>query len=160
MSRGAGACQLLVAGRADGPRFEVRRKLGLADIVDVAEGPLAQQVLKLTGGAHVDVVLEATGHPPSVTDALGVLKKGGVLVVAGIHPEPLMLPLTAFVRNRHQLRASHSSKRGTWDRVVKLMAANPEGFRPMITHRLPLARGLEGFELARQRTASKLMLQP
>ena len=30
----------------------------------------------------------------------------------------------------------------------------------MITHRLPLERGLEGFELARQRAASKVILAP
>jgi hypothetical protein len=30
----------------------------------------------------------------------------------------------------------------------------------VITHRLPLDHGLEGFELARQRAASKVMLRP
>ncbi len=160
MAKAAGAGRIIVAGRADAPRFDVLRKLGFGDVVDVAEGPLAEQVLALTGGTPVDVVLEATGHPPSIIDGLSVLKKGGVLVVAGIHPGPLTLPLTVFVRNRHQLRASHSTERRTWDRVVSLMARDPESFRPMITHRLPLERGIEGFELARQRVASKVMLRP
>jgi threonine dehydrogenase-like Zn-dependent dehydrogenase len=160
MARASGAGRIIVAGRADGPRFDVLGRLGFADVVDVADAPLAEQVLALTGGAPVDVVLEATGHPPSITDALAVLKRGGVLVVAGIHPGPLSLPLTVFVRNRHQLRASHGGKRSTWDRVVCLLAQRPETFRPMITHRLPLSRGLEAFELARQRTASKVMLLP
>jgi len=44
--------------------------------------------------------------------------------------------------------------------VLAHLAAAPERFRPMITHRLPLARGLEGFELARQRAASKVILRP
>jgi len=160
MAKAAGAGRVIVAGRADGPRFDVLRKLGFADVVDVSEAPLAEQVMAMTGGAPVDVVLEATGHPPSIVDGLGVLKKGGALVVAGIHPGPLTLPLTVFVRNRHQLRASHSTERRTWDRVVSLMARDPESFRPMITHRLPLERGIEGFELARQRVASKVMLRP
>jgi threonine dehydrogenase-like Zn-dependent dehydrogenase len=160
MSRAAGAGRVLIAGRADGPRFEVMRRLGFTDLIDVAEAPLAEQVRAATGGAPVDVVLEATGHPPSITEALPVLKKGGVLVVAGIHPGPLSLPLTVFVRNRHQLRATHGTERATWDKVVRLIAANPEIYRAMITHRLPLERGLEGFELARQRAASKVMLRP
>lgn len=160
LARAAGAGRVIVAGRADGPRFDVLRRLGITDTVDVADAPLAEQVLALTGGRPADVVLEATGHPPSITDALPVLKRGGVLVVAGIHPAPLTLPLTVFVRNRHQLRASHGSRRSTWDRVVSLLAGNPESYRPMITHRLPLARGIEGFELARQRTASKVILRP
>ncbi|MBR0681083.1 alcohol dehydrogenase catalytic domain-containing protein [Roseomonas eburnea] len=160
MARAAGAGRVIVAGRADAPRFEVLRSLGVTDTIDVAEGPLADQVLALTGGRPVDVVLEATGHPPSITDALPVLKRGGVLVVAGIHAAPLSLPLTTFVRNRHQLRASHGSEHATWERVIALLARDPEAFRPMITHRLPLERGLEGFELARQRAASKVILTP
>lgn len=160
MARASGASRVIVAGRADAPRFDVMRQLGFHDLVDVADGPLAEQVVARNGGQPVDVVIEATGHPPSINDGLAALKKGGVLVVAGIHPGPMTLPLTSFVRNRHQLRASHSSRRETWDKVVKLVAAAPEAFRPMITHRLPLARGVEGFELARQRAASKVMLLP
>ena len=155
-ARAAGAGKVYVVGKADGPRFDVVRALGFADILDVAEAPLAE----LLGGTKVDVVIEATGYPPSLTDGLSVLRKGGVLVVAGIHPGPLTLPLTDFVRNRHQLRATHGCERPTWDKVLTLLARDPEGFRPMITHRLPLSRGIEGFELARQRAASKVMLRP
>ena len=160
MARASGAGCVIVAGRADAPRFDVMRQLGFEHLVDVADGPLAGQVLARNGGQPVDIVIEATGHPPSINDGLAALKKGGVLVVAGIHPGPMTLPLTVFVRNRHQLRASHSSRRETWDKVIKLVAAAPEAYRPMITHRLPLTRGLEGFELARQRAASKVMLLP
>ncbi len=160
MARAAGAGRVIVTGRADGPRFDVLSRLGFADCVDVADGPMAGQVLALTGGKPVDAVLEATGHPQSIADALPVLKRQGILVVAGIHAAPLSLPLTVFVRNRHQLRASHSSEQRTWERVAALLARDPERFRPMITHRLPLARGLEGFELSRQRAASKVILLP
>ena len=159
-ARAAGATRVLIAGKADGPRFDVMRDLGFTDILDVAEAPLRDLVMAATGGRAVDVVLEATGYPPSVTDGLGVLRKSGVLVVAGIHPGPLTLPLTDFVRARHQLRATHGCARPTWDKVLGLMAREPESIRPMISHRLPLARGIEGFELARQRAASKVMLRP
>ena len=91
---------------------------------------------------------------------MAVLRRGGTIVAVGIHAQPLTLPLTDFVRMRHQLRASHGTSRPTWDRVLALLGRDPEAFRPMITHRLPLERGLEGFELARQRSASKVILNP
>jgi len=159
-AQAAGAGRVLIAGRADGPRFDVLRQLGFKDHLDVADAPLLDLVLAATGGRKVDVVIEATGHPPSITDGLGVLRTGGTLVVAGIHPGPVSLPLTDFVRSRHQLRATHGCARPTWDRVLTLLGRDPERFRPMISHRLPLERGLEGFELARQRAASKVMLRP
>jgi len=151
---------VLIAGKADGPRFDVMRDLGFTDILDVAEAPLSDLVMGAAGGRKVDVVLEATGYPPSITEGLEVLRTNGVLVVAGIHPGPLTLPLTAFVRARHQLRATHGCARPTWDKVLNLMAREPERIRAMISHRLPLARGIEGFELSRQRAASKVMLTP
>ncbi len=159
-ARAAGAGRVLIAGRADGPRFDVMRALGFHDILDVAEAPLTELVPAATGGRKVDVVIEATGYPPSINDGLAVLRTGGVLVVAGIHPGPVSLHLTDFVRARHQLRATHGCARPTWDKVLTLQARDPERFRPMITHRLPLDRSLEGFELARQRAASKVMLRP
>jgi threonine dehydrogenase-like Zn-dependent dehydrogenase len=159
-ARAAGAGRVLVAGRADQPRFDVMGQLGFHDILDVADAPLADLVLAATGGRKVDVVIEATGHPPTIVDGLGVLRTGGILVVAGIHPGPVSLPLTAFVRARQELRATHGCDRFTWDKVLTTLGHDPERFRPMITHRLPLDRGLEGFELARQRAASKVMLRP
>ena len=159
-ARAAGATRVLVSGRADAPRFDVLRALGFHDLIDVAEAPLAEQVHALTGGRAVDVVLEATGVPASINEGLAVLKKGGVFGVVGIHAGALTLPLTEFVRMRWQLRASDGAERATWDKVMAMLAAAPEAFRPMITHRLPLSRGIEGFELARQRAASKVMLTP
>lgn len=158
-ARAAGAAQVLISGRADAPRFDVCRALGFSDLLDVAEGTLQDLVTEAAGGP-VDVVIEATGYPPAILDGLAVLKKGGVLVVAGIHPGPVSLPLTDFVRARHQLRATHGCDRPTWDRVLRLVGTAPERFRPMITHRMGLERGLEGFELSRQRAASKVMLRP
>lgn len=159
-ARAAGAGRVLIAGRADAPRFDVLRQLGFTDLLDVAEAPLRDLVMQANAGHPVDIVIEATGYPPSIIDGLGVLRTAGVLVVAGIHPGPVSLPLTDFVRSRHQLRATHGCARPTWDRVLGMMARAPELLRPMITHRLPLERGLEGFELARQRAASKVMLRP
>lgn len=159
-ARAAGAAQVLVSGRADAPRFDVCRALGFTDLLDVAEAPLADLVRQATDGRAVDVVIEATGSPAALLDGLAVLKKGGVLVVAGIHPGPVSLPLTDFVRARQQLRATHGCDRPTWDKVLTLVGSGPERFRPMVTHRLPLTRGIEGFELSRQRAASKVMLRP
>ena len=159
-ARAAGAGRVLIAGRADGPRFDTMRQLGFDEILDVADGPLFDLTMAATGGRKVDVVIEATGHPPTIVDGLGVLRTAGILVAAGIHPGPVSLPLTDFVRARQQLRATHGCDRFTWDKVLSTLGREPERFRPMITHRLPLERGLEGFELSRQRAASKVMLRP
>ncbi|MCK1517542.1 alcohol dehydrogenase catalytic domain-containing protein [Bradyrhizobium sp. 190] len=160
IARAAGAARVLVAGHGDVPRFQVLKGMGFTDLIDVADAPLSDQVFKATSGAKVDVVLEATGHPASITESLKVLRRRGGVVVGGIHSMPLNLSLTDFVRQGHQLRASYGATRSTWNKVLSLLASNPESFRPMISHELTLDRGLQGFELARQRAASKVILMP
>jgi threonine 3-dehydrogenase len=72
---------VLIAGRADQPRFDVMRQLGFEDILDVSEAPLADLVLAATAGCKVDVVIEATGHPPTIVVDLSLLRTAGILVV-------------------------------------------------------------------------------
>ena len=44
--------------------------------------------------------------------------------------------------------------------VLALLTIDPEYFRPLITHRLPLAAADEAFDLAHRRIASKVLLTP
>jgi threonine dehydrogenase-like Zn-dependent dehydrogenase len=83
-----------------------------------------------------------------------------VLVTTGIHAAPAEINVTDLVRNKHQIRGSHGSRPQTWGAVLKVLAESGEAFRPMITHRIPLAEAIEGFELARRKVASKVMILP
>lgn len=150
-ARLAGAARVAIAGRDDAPRFAVLRALGFDTLIESGAAPLP---------GPFDAIIEATGVPASIADALPALRPGGICVAVGIHTVPLTLDLLTLVRNRWQLRGSHGAARGVWDRVIAHVAATPEAFRPMITHRLPLEAGLEGFELARTRQAAKVILLP
>jgi 2-desacetyl-2-hydroxyethyl bacteriochlorophyllide A dehydrogenase len=158
LARASGA-RVIVVGRNDAIRFETLRALGLNNLVDVAEQDLKTAIQQIAGG-KVDKVFEATGAPSSIRDGLSILRDGGILVTAGIHARPAEFDITDFVRQKQQIRASHSSMRRHWDVVQTLMTADPEQFRPMITHRLGLAQTVEGFELAHDRIASKVMILP
>ena len=150
------------AGRGAGGWAAVRRDaaLGFNDMLDVAEAPLAELVLAATGGRKVDVVHRGDRASAHDHGRAGRVAHGGVLVVAGIHPGPGVAAADRF-------RACAAPAAGdAWLRPRHLgqgadhAGAGAGTFRPMITHRLPLDRGLEGFELSRQRAASKVMLRP
>lgn len=158
LARAAGA-RVIVVGRDDALRFKTLRALGFSQLIDVAEQDLTEAVRTFTGG-KADKVFEATGAPSSIRDGLSILRDGGILVTAGIHARPAEFDITDFVRQKQQIRGSHSSVRRHWDVVQTLMAANPEQFRPMITHRVGLKQAIDGFELAHRRVASKVMVLP
>lgn len=159
MAREAGASEIVIAGRDDGPRIDCLRALGFERAIDTATASLESQIQRM-GAQPFDVVFEAVGVAAALAQGLAQLRKGGVLVVVGIHPAPVTIDVTRIVRDQQQLRGSHRGSRAIWERVVRLLAEKGPAFRPMITHRVPLERILEGFELARRKVASKVIVTP
>jgi threonine dehydrogenase-like Zn-dependent dehydrogenase len=160
LARRAGAREVVVAGRDDAARLAVLSHLGFERVVDVGDRPLGQAITSVAGPEPFDVVFEATGAPPVVPAALALLRRGGVLTCVGILPSAVSIDLTTLVREQKQIRGSHRGNRAIWRDVVMALAAEPTAWKPMITHRLPLARGVEGMELALGRRASKVLLLP
>lgn len=155
-ARGA---RVLLVGMDDAARLACARAMGIAATVDLADGPLAEAVARRFD-APADRVIEAAGAPEAVADGLAVLRSSGVLVVAGIHARDLALPLTRFVRMKQQLRAAHDTTDAALHGALALLAAHGGALSRMITHRLPLDRAPEAFELARSRRAVKVLLSP
>jgi len=160
-ARWRGAQAVVVVGKGDAVRLQTALAVGATHAIDLDDGlPLAQALQAVLGTAQVDVVLEATGHPASITDGLAVLRKDGILVSAGIHAKPAHLDLTTLVRNRQQIRGAHASRRAFWPKLAHHVAQRPQDVRPMVSAELPLRDGLAGFAQCRARAASKIILRP
>lgn len=155
MARSAGA-EVTIVGKGDADRLVCLRALAFERLIDLQDKPLAEAV----GPGKFDVVFEATGVPATINHGLGMLRRWGILVVCGIHASHAPVDLNRLNREQLQIRGSNRASRATWRRVVEMLAREGERLRPMITHRLPLSRALDGFELARQKVASKVMLLP
>jgi threonine 3-dehydrogenase len=156
MARNAGAAEIVIVGAHDEGRLTVLNALGFERTADIANGGLQAAA----GTAEFDVVFEATGVPSVVQQGLSLLRREGVLVVAGIHPRPAEIDLNDLVRRQQQLRGTQRGKRRNWEKAAQFVIAQGARLAPMITHTVPLARALEGFELARQKQASKVMVLP
>ncbi|WP_419898771.1 zinc-dependent alcohol dehydrogenase [Roseomonas sp. USHLN139] len=147
----AGA-EVTLAGVRDAPRLALARSLGGIATIDLAEGSLGEQ--------GFDVVIEAAGVAAAVTEGLARLRRGGRFVVAGIHARPAPLDLTRLVRMEQTLFGAYRAPIADWPRVLSLLSRHAETARKMITHRLPLERATEGFDLLRAREGSKVILRP
>ncbi|MDF1854410.1 alcohol dehydrogenase catalytic domain-containing protein [Pseudooceanicola sp.] len=157
-ARLSGAAEVAICGFDDALRLDACRSLGFERLYDLAEDGTRERLMAEMGGA--DLVFEATGQSISVTDGLALLRMEGILVMLGIHCRDAQFSATDFVRRRLQIRASHSSRRREWTRVIDAMARDPELFRKMISHRLPLNEAVRGFGLAHEKAASKVMIFP
>lgn len=155
-ARGA---DVLLVGLNDTPRLDRAHAMGVDACADLSESDLSQAIASHLGPAP-DIVIEATGHPHSVIEALQVVRSGGVVTMAGIHAAALSLDLNMLVRGKKQLRGTHDSTNEAFAEAIARLAADPVRYAGMISHRLPLSQALQGFDLARSRAAQKVMLFP
>ena len=159
-ARAAGARQVVVAGHGDPARLEVLHKMGFTDLIDFASEGMTKGLAPYLEEGPFDVVIEATGAAAVIAPALAALKVHGILVITGIHAAPVPIDLTALVRKHQQIRASYRAPEAAWPLVVDFMRDHQETLRHMITHRLPLENAYAGFVLSRNKTATKVMIQP
>jgi threonine dehydrogenase-like Zn-dependent dehydrogenase len=110
----------------------------------------------MTGGAGVPLVVDATGHPAALADALELLRhEGEVLVCSWYGTKEVPLPLgKAFHRRRLQIRSTQVSTiparlAGRWD-VPRRRRAAMELLRELpvkllATHDVPFERAHEAY---------------
>ncbi|GAW33525.1 L-threonine 3-dehydrogenase [Roseovarius sp. A-2] len=151
--------QVLLAGLNDDARLKTAQDMGLEHVVDLARANLASETRQVFG-RDADIVIEATGHPDSVSQGLRLLRPCGVFVAAGIHGRPYEIDLTRFVREKKQIRGAHDTTRAAFAEAVMLLSDHGGVLSQLITHQLPFSRGSEGFEIANGGAAVKVMLVP
>jgi propanol-preferring alcohol dehydrogenase len=64
------------------------------------------EILEITNGNGVDVVLDTVGADNTIADSVRILAKGGVLVVVGLFGNQIKVPLLPAIVNEYQVLAS------------------------------------------------------
>lgn len=123
-----------------------------ATSLSVRDAELVSVLLEATGGRGVDRAIEAVGSPEATRTAAEVLRPGGVLAAVGVHTEPhlALSPGSIYDRNL-TYAAGRSPARRMLPAALALAARESELLARLITHRLPLAEGVEAYaRLARR----------
>jgi len=131
-------------------RLAISRRLGADDIVPCDEQDPVRQILALTGGRGVDVAIEALGTQETFESCLRVLKPGGVLSSLGVYSGKLELPLDAFAAglgDHHVVSTLCPGGKERMRRLMNIVASGRVDLRPLVTHRFPLDRIVEAYEL-------------
>jgi alcohol dehydrogenase len=131
-------------------RLAAARQLGADHTLDFkAEDPV-EAIMRLTDGRGVDVAIEALGTQRTFEACLRVLRPGGTLSSLGVYSGDLRIPLGPFAAGLgdHTIRTTLCP--GGKERMRRLMAVVASGrvdLRPLVTHRFPLERIEEAYEL-------------
>lgn len=157
--RAAGCAKIFVAD-IDSTRLRLAKDTGATAILS-SNADFVAQVMQLTGGTGVDVVIEAVGRNESLKASIDSVRKGGTVVLVGnISPE-VTLPLQKVVTRQIRLQGSCASA-GEYPQAIELMARGAIQVKPLITAMAPLEDGPRWFERlhAREPNLMKVILTP
>jgi threonine dehydrogenase-like Zn-dependent dehydrogenase len=98
----AGAARRAAKGRVaavdiDSDRLSTASALGASETVDATGRDLAEVLLELTDGTGFDVVIEASGAPSAPSAAIAGARRGGRVLLVGLHGAPRELDLTRTI---------------------------------------------------------------
>jgi S-(hydroxymethyl)glutathione dehydrogenase/alcohol dehydrogenase len=82
-ARVAGAARVLAIDPIAMKR-QTAADLGASDLIDPAEGDVAEQVRALTGGRGADYAFEVVGRPETMVQAREITRPGGTVVIVGM----------------------------------------------------------------------------
>ena len=131
-------------------RLEIARRLGADHVVNAAVEDPVEAILNFTGGRGVDVAIEALGRQETFESALRALRPGGTLSSLGVYSGKLTLPLDAFAAGLGDHKVVTTLCPGGKERMRRLMnvvASGRTDLRPLVTHRFPLDRIVEAYDL-------------
>ncbi len=140
----ATGCDRVFVADIDDSRLKMAKDLGATEILN-SKSDLPAQVLKLTNGAGVDVVLEAVGRTETIAASIDSVRKGGTVTLVGnISPE-VKIHLQKVVSRQIRLQGSCASS-GEYPEAIKLLANGAIRVKPLITQVAPLDDGPAWFE--------------
>jgi (R,R)-butanediol dehydrogenase/meso-butanediol dehydrogenase/diacetyl reductase len=93
--RGAGG--RVVAIDIDDERLATARALGAGETANATGQDLAELLLELTDGVGFDIVIEASGAPLAPSAAIAGTRRGGRVLLVGLHAAPRPIDLTRMI---------------------------------------------------------------
>jgi threonine dehydrogenase-like Zn-dependent dehydrogenase len=157
----------IVAVDAVADRLAYARRMGATAAVtlDTPRPDRLDRVRALTGGRGVDAVIEASGHPDAVSEALDLVRDGGRVVVCGHYTDNGSVD----IHPHWQINRKHVELRGCWGsryehfhRAVEIAArfGDEKPWREMVGGRYPLDRVADGLRAVETRSAVKAIVAP
>jgi L-iditol 2-dehydrogenase len=156
-----GGCSRVIVADVDATRLKMAAALGAAETLHASEADLIREVLRLTNGRGVDVVLEAVGRNETVATAIDCARKGGTVTLIGNIAPQVSVPLQRIVTRQIRLQGSCASA-GEYPEAIALVSSGKIKVAPMISAVAPLRDGPGWFErlYAREPNLMKVILDP
>ena len=134
------------------PRRRAAEQLGATAIDPTTDNPV-EVVRAMTGGLGADAALEAVGTPATFEQCTELVRPGGRVANIGVHGRSATLHLESlWIRNITITTGLVDTR--TTPTLLRLLAAGQLDVSSLITHRFPMDRFLEAYDVFSDPAAS------
>ncbi len=162
----SGAGEVIAIG-APQNRLDFARRMGATATIglDLPADARAEAVRRATGGRGADVVIEASGAPEAVKQALDVVRDGGRVIVCGQYTDngPIDIhPHWQLNRKHVEIKGCWGSRYDHFHRAVALTSryGHLKPWKEMVSDRFTLERAGEALAAVENRSAIKADITP
>ncbi|MEU9449903.1 zinc-binding dehydrogenase [Streptomyces sp. NPDC048277] len=159
VARELGARTVALIGTRE-TRLAIGKSYGADLVLNSLQDDAVAAVREATDGIGADIVLECSGAPSAVDDALRMSRRSGKVVLVGFFEQPVRADLNHAVMNGISIQTVRGEGTGSVARAVGLAARGRLRTAELVTHHFPLDDVAEAFDTYAERrgNAIKVML--
>ena len=139
-------------------RLDYALKLGAETVINASREDPVESIREKTGGRGVDVVIEASGAPKALQQALDAVKPGGRIVIIGYPPAEVPIPIDKILIKELDILGVHRYA-NVFPAAIKLVSSGRINVKTLITHVFPLEKIVEGFKVHIEKIGNPIKVQ-
>lgn len=158
----AGAGEIIVLGmEADqATRLPKAKELGATHCWLSTDPNVMQKINKVCGNSGVATVIDAAGAPICMKMALDIIRNDGIVVRVGMNDKPYVYGLNQIAVKSVRIEGHMGYNTTSWRNTINMVRLGKFNLKTLITDRLPLFDVKKGFEMLRNNTSIKIVLDP
>src|SRR6201991_628607 len=150
VAKALGANPVILTGTRDN-RLQIGKELGADHVINAKKEDPVEAVRKLNGGKGVDYVVECSGAPNAVNDAIRMVNRGGKVCLAAFPHEETPVDVAHIVRNNIYLYGIRGEGKSATHRAEAFMSQKRFDATKVHTHTFPLEDLPTALKYARER---------
>ncbi len=150
VAKALGAQPVILTGTRDA-RLKTGLELGADHVVNVREEDPVEAVNRITRGRGVHYVLECSGAPNALNEAMRMVNRGGRICLAAFPEEPAPVDIAHIVRNNIYLYGIRGEGKSATHRAAAFMEQRRFDATKIHTHTFPLEDVPTALKYAKER---------
>ena len=141
-------------------KLAMAKSLGAEAVIDASTDARVDKAVRKLTGQGADIALEAIGSPVTQEMAVACVRTGGRVVLVGYSPDTLALNAGRVMYRELEVIGSLGCRPVDYPRVIELARSGRIALAKMVTHRFPLERINEAFDVLRSGEAIRAVVVP